>query len=75
MSIPIKLTAEISREEDMYVALCPELDVVSQGNTVAVAKANLQEAVELYLECASEEELKQRIPFDTEISTFEVSPH
>ena len=44
------LTAVIHREDDLYVALCPETGTVSQGNTVEEAVANLKEATELYLE-------------------------
>ena len=42
----LQLTAVIEREEDGYVATCPELDVVSQGDTVEEARSNLLEAVE-----------------------------
>ena len=45
-------TAIVEREGDLYVSLCPELDVASQGNTIEEATANLKEAVELLLECA-----------------------
>lgn len=44
------LTAVIKKGEKQYVALCPELDVVSQGYTIESATANLKEAVELYIE-------------------------
>ena len=44
------LTAIIKKGEKQYVALCPELDVVSQGYSVEEAIANLKEAVELGLE-------------------------
>ena len=44
-----ELTAIIESEADGHVALCPELDVASQGSTVAEARANLQEALELFL--------------------------
>jgi predicted RNase H-like HicB family nuclease len=44
------LAAVIHREEDMYVAECPEVGAVSQGRTVEEAVANLKEATELYLE-------------------------
>ena len=44
------LTAIIKKGEKQYVALCPELDVVSQGFTVEEALNNLKEAVELYVE-------------------------
>ena len=47
-----QLTAIIEREEDAYVALCPELDIASQGKTVAEARANLKEALELFFETA-----------------------
>jgi len=43
------LTAVLSREEDMYIAECPEVGTVSQGRTVEEAGANLKEATELYL--------------------------
>ena len=45
-------TAILEKEDDMYVALCPELDVASQGDSVEEALANLKEAVELFLESA-----------------------
>ena len=43
-------TAVIHKEDDLYVADCPEVGTVSQGNTVEEAIANLKEATELYLE-------------------------
>jgi predicted RNase H-like HicB family nuclease len=46
----LTLTAIIHREEDLYVAECPEVGTVSQGDTVEAAVANLKEATELYLE-------------------------
>jgi len=42
-------TAIIKKGAKQYVALCPEVDVVSQGKTVEKALSNLQEAVELYI--------------------------
>jgi len=45
-----ELSAVVWREEGIYVALCPELDVVSQGKSVEEALVNLKEALELYLE-------------------------
>jgi predicted RNase H-like HicB family nuclease len=44
------LTAVIHKEDDWYVADCPEVGTVSQGKTVEEAVANLKEATELYLE-------------------------
>ncbi len=57
-----RLTAIIEREGDGYVALCPELDIASQGNTIGEAKANLGEALELFFEVASPEEVGRRLP-------------
>ncbi len=54
-------TAIIEKEEDMYVSLCPELDIASQGSTVEEAKKNLEEAISLFFEHASEEEIKERL--------------
>jgi len=54
------LTAIIRRSEKYFVALCPELDVVSQGKTVEEAHSNIAEAVELFLETASPAEVKRR---------------
>ena len=53
-------TAIIERDGDLYVALCPELDIASQGATIEDAKANLKEAVELFLECADPDEIRRR---------------
>jgi predicted RNase H-like HicB family nuclease len=53
-------TAIIEREDQGYVALCPELDIASQGETVEQARDNLTEAVELFLECADESEIQSR---------------
>ena len=39
-----QFTAIIEREENQYVALCPELDIASQGDTVEEARRNLKEA-------------------------------
>ena len=57
----MKLTAIIEREGDGYVALCPELDVASQGDTIEQARDNLQEALELFFECASADEPHSRL--------------
>ncbi len=43
-------TAVLHRENDLYVAECPEIGTFSQGHTVEEAVANLKEATELYLE-------------------------
>ena len=43
-------TAIIQKEEELFVAKCPEVGTASQGSTVEEALANLKEATELYLE-------------------------
>ncbi len=45
--------AVIHKEDDLYVAGCPEVGTVSQGYTIEEAIANLKEATELYLEESS----------------------
>ena len=54
-------TAILERERDVYVALCPELDIASQGATIEEATANLREAVGLFLETADSREITQRL--------------
>jgi predicted RNase H-like HicB family nuclease len=65
-------TAAIHREGDLYVALCPELDVASQGRTVEEARANLREAVELFLESADPAEVADRLGNEIYIGPLEV---
>ena len=66
-------TAILEKEGDGYVALCPELDVASQGNTTQEAVANLKEAVELFLECADPEEIEQRLHSEILVTRFEAA--
>jgi predicted RNase H-like HicB family nuclease len=56
-----QFTAIIEREDDGFVATCPELDIVTQGDTVEEARENLQEALELFFETASCAEIEQRL--------------
>ncbi len=56
-----RLTALIEREGDLYVSLCPELDIASQGETVEDARSNLVEALELFFETAAVEEIERRL--------------
>ena len=69
----MKLTAIIEREGDGYVSLCPELDIASQGDSVEQARDNLREALELFFETASSEEIKQRFHNDVFVTQVEVS--
>ncbi|MDO8642091.1 MAG: type II toxin-antitoxin system HicB family antitoxin [Candidatus Woesearchaeota archaeon] len=61
-------TALLEKEEDMYVATCPEVGTVSQGHTIEEAVANLQEATKLYLEEFPCKETKRPL-----LTTFEVA--
>jgi hypothetical protein len=47
-------SAMIEREGNGFVSLCPELDIASQGDTAAEARANLEEALELFFEVADD---------------------
>jgi predicted RNase H-like HicB family nuclease len=70
--LAMKLAAIIEREGNGYVALCPELDIASQGDTIEQARDNLQEALELFFECASAEEVKSRLRSELYITQVEV---
>ena len=63
----LQLTAVIERDDDWYVATCPEVDVVSQGKTIEDARSNLLEAVEGFLEVASPSEIRRRLKKETYI--------
>jgi predicted RNase H-like HicB family nuclease len=62
------LTAVLHKEDDLYVAECPEVGTVSQGYTIEEAVANLREATELYLE-----EFPLREATRPVMTTFEVA--
>ena len=64
------LTAVLHKEDNLYVAECPEAGTVSQGETVEKAISNLKEATELYLE-------EFPLPKITHpwLTTFEVAVH
>jgi len=68
-----KLTAIIERERDGYVALCPELDIASQGDSIEAARDNLTEALELFFETASAQEVKQRLHGEVYVTQVEVA--
>lgn len=68
-----QFTAIIEREGKQYVALCPELDIASQGNTVEEARANLKEALELFFETASSREIKDRLHGEVFVTRLEVA--
>jgi len=66
-------TAIIEHEGDGYTALCPELDIASQGDSVEQARKNLIEAIELFFETASESEIQERLHDEVFITRLEVA--
>jgi predicted RNase H-like HicB family nuclease len=68
-----QLTAIIEREGNGYVSLCPELDIASQGDTIEDARNNLREAVELFFETASPNEIQARLHEEVYVTRVEVS--
>ena len=68
-----RLTAIVEREGDGYVALCPEVDVASQGDTVAEARDNLTEALTVFFETASAEEVDRRMHGEVYVTHVEVA--
>ena len=73
MSKNRRLTAVIEREGDGYVGLCPELDIASQGDTVASARDNLAEALTLFFEVASATEIDRRMRNEVYVTHVEVA--
>ena len=69
----MKLTAIIEREGSGVVSLCPELDIASQGDSVEQARDNLKEALELFFETASSEEIKERLGGEVFVTQIEVA--
>jgi predicted RNase H-like HicB family nuclease len=67
-----QLTAIIEREDSGYVALCPELDIASQGDTVESARQNLIEALELFFESADPSEVARRLHSEVFVTRVEV---
>ncbi len=63
-------TAVVHKEENLYVAECPEVGTASQGETIEKAIENLQEATELYLE-----EFPLKKTYRPILTTFEVPAH
>jgi predicted RNase H-like HicB family nuclease len=63
-------TAVVHKEDDLYVAECPEVGTASQGETIEEAVRNLQEATEVYLEEFPMEQVSRPL-----LTTFEVPFH
>ena len=67
-----RLTAIIEREDEGFVALCPEFDIASDGKTIEEARENLIEALSLFFETAGASELEMRLHGDIFITQVEV---
>lgn len=67
-----RMTAIIEREDDTYIALCPELDIASQGASIEDARSNLVEALTLFFETADESEVNRRLHRDLFVTQVEV---
>ena len=72
MSEARHMTAIIEREDDGYVALCPEFDIASQGQTIEEARANLVEALTLFFETAAPSEVSRRFQSEVFVTQVEV---
>ena len=68
-----RLTCFIEKEGNGYVALCPELDIASQGKSIEQARENLTEALELFFEVASANEIRERLQQEVYITSVEVT--
>ena len=67
------MTAIVEREGEGYVALCPEVDIASQGASVTEARENLAEALALFFETAEGEEIDRRMRGEVYVTQIEVA--
>ena len=72
MKLARRLTAIIEREDDGYVALCPEFDIASQGDSIEEARTNLIEALSLFFETAAPSEVERRLHQEVFVTQVEV---
>ena len=68
-----QFTGIIERQGDWFVALCPELDIASQGKSVEEARTNLIEAIELFFEAADASEIESRLHTEVFVTRMEVA--
>ena len=69
-----RVNAIFSKDENGYYVYCPELPGChTQGGTFEEAKANMKEAVELYLETMSKEEISESLNKEFVTTTLEVA--
>jgi predicted RNase H-like HicB family nuclease len=67
-----RLAAIIEREDDGFTALCPELDIASQGSSIEEARTNLIEALSLFFETADPSEVGRRFRSEVFVTQVEV---
>jgi predicted RNase H-like HicB family nuclease len=71
--MPASHATEIRRGPgDGCVALCPELDIASHGDTIEQARSNLQEALALFMETASPQEIQERFHSEVYVTALDV---
>lgn len=68
-----QLTAIIEREDDSYVAFCPELDIAGQGDSVEEARDTLRETLELFFETADPSEVQSRLHSEVFVTRLEIA--
>jgi len=66
------LSAIVEREDDAFVALCPEVDVASPGASIEEARANLVESLTLFFEVADESEISRSMHREVFVTQVEV---
>ena len=67
-----RLTAIIEREDDGFVALCPEFDIASEGRSIEEARTNLIATLTLFFETASPSEVSRRFRDEVFVTQVEV---
>ncbi len=72
MKLAQRFTAIIEREDDGFVALCPEFDIASEGASINEARANLIEALTLFFETAAPSEIARRFHDEVFVTQVEV---
>ena len=68
-----QFTVILEKEAQGYVALCPELDIASQGDSLEEARQNLIEAIELFFETADPSEVQNRLRPEVFVTHVEVA--
>ena len=73
MSKPYKVNVIIEKDENGYYAYCPELEgCQTQGDSLEEVLANIKEAIKLYLETLTEEEIRTYLSKEILTTSLEV---